>query len=86
MYRKRKINMENDEMRKIIKVEFSKEVSIKDILSSLEDMLNVAVVSLVQAQELEDKDKIQFEENLIATLSISQKAIIKCMENDIDIL
>ena len=78
--------MENDEMRKIVKVQFSKSVSIKDILSSLEDMLNVAVVSLVKAQELEDKDKIKFEEDLIATLSISQKAIIKCVENDIDIL
>lgn len=77
--------MNNDEMRRIIKVEFSKAVSIKDVLNSLEDMLNVALIGLVQAQELEDKDKIKFEEDLIATLSISQKAIIKCMENDIDI-
>lgn len=77
--------MNNDEMRKIIRVEFSKSVSIKDILNNLEDMLNVALIGLVQAQELEDKDKIKFEEDLIATLSISQKAIIKCMENNIDI-
>lgn len=78
--------MENDEMRKIVKVEFSKAVSIKDVLSYLEHMLDVSVVSLVEAQDSEDKDKIEFEENLIATLSISKKAIIKCVENNISLL
>lgn len=78
--------MENDEMRKIVKVEFSKAVSIKDVLSYLEHMLDVSVVSWVEAQDSEDKDKIEFEENLIATLSISKKAIIKCVENNISLL